>query len=68
MRRATYQAFIGARVPPTLPAMVDAAAAKTMQNAASYIRQALIERLQRDGFGTVAMSKEPTHGGRQTKS
>jgi hypothetical protein len=50
MRRATYQAYIGLRVPPGMPELVDAAAEKTMQNPASYIRQALIERLQRDGI------------------
>lgn len=58
MRRPAYQAFIGARVPATLPAMIDAAAEKTMQNSANYIRQALIERLQRDGFGIMPMSNE----------
>lgn len=50
MRRASYQAYIGLRVPDGMPELVDEAAKKAMQNAASYIRQALIERLQRDGI------------------
>jgi hypothetical protein len=50
MRRATYQAFIGLRVPNGLPELIDAAAGRTKQSAAAYVREAVIERLERDGL------------------
>lgn len=60
MRRATYQAYIGLRVPTGMPELIDEAAEKVMQNWASYIRQALIERLQRDGISLDPVQKTVT--------
>ena len=66
MRQAKFQAYIGLRVPAEIPDLVTAAAEKVMQKPTSYIRQALSERLQRDGISfdptqkKANCSNEPT--------
>lgn len=57
MRRATFQAFLGLRVQNGLPELLGEAAEKAKQSPAAYARQAIIERLQRDGL-TIEAGKE----------
>lgn len=65
MRRATYQAFFSVRVPNGMPELVGEAAERAMQSPAAYIRQAVIERLQREG---VPIGKPEANKGKEMKA
>ncbi|WP_342167087.1 hypothetical protein [Methylobacterium sp. SD21] len=48
--RTSYEVRIAARVPNTVPALIATAASRTFISPSAYIRQALAEKLQRDGL------------------
>lgn len=52
MRRETYQSRIGLRLQATLRDMLWEASGKAKQSPAAYARQAVMERLQREGMLT----------------
>ena len=53
--RTPYEVRIAARVPNTVPALIATAASRTFISPSAYIRQALAEKLHRDGL-TVPVS------------
>jgi hypothetical protein len=50
MRRATYQSRIGLRLQTGLLELLGEASDRANQSPAAYARQAIMERLQRDGL------------------
>lgn len=50
MRRGKYLSIVGVRVEADLPKLIKNASRMRKQSSASYTREAIIERLERDGF------------------
>lgn len=55
MRRETYQSRIGLRLQTALLEMLGEASDKAKQSPAAYARQAIMERLQREGMTIEAV-------------
>lgn len=66
MRQVKFQSYIGLRVPAEIPDLVNAAAEKVMQKPTAYIRQALSERLQRDGISFDPTQKKSSRSNEPT--
>ena len=49
--RTAYDVRIAARLPKEMPSLINAAASRVFISPSAYVRQALAEKLQRDGFG-----------------
>ena len=47
---SSYEVRIAARVPTAVPALIATAASRAFISPSAYIRQALAEKLQRDGL------------------
>ncbi|KQO93333.1 hypothetical protein [Methylobacterium sp. Leaf91] len=49
--RTAYEVRIAARIPSEMPSLISAAASRVFISPSAYVRQALAEKLKRDGFG-----------------
>lgn len=50
---ARFTERVQIRCPPSLPPVIDRAAAKNLMTASEYVRRSVIERLRADGFDPV---------------
>ena len=48
--RLSYDVRIAARVPNAVPRLVSTAASRVFISPSAYVRQALVEKLRRDGY------------------
>jgi predicted HicB family RNase H-like nuclease len=49
--RTSYDVRIATRLPKDMPKLISAAASSAFISPSAYVRQALAEKLKRDGFG-----------------